>query len=202
MSRITGRELSRNGSVALICVGTFCGMLGLSYASVPLYRIFCQVTGYGGTPQIAQDVLGPISDKSITVRFDANTSSGIDWDFGPAKRQVKIRLGEKGTAYYVAKNSSTTASWGTSTFNVTPQAAGQYFNKIECFCFTEQELKPGQSVDMPVVFFVDPEIVNDPLVGDLKAITLSYTFFPADPPERPLASVDESGNKKELKDNL
>jgi len=156
-------------------------MIGVSYAAVPLYRIFCQITGYGGTTQKAEDFKGEISEKIITVSFDSNISKDLDWKFKPKVREVKLRLGEKVTAYYVATNTGSEVSTGESTFNVTPQAAGQYFNKIQCFCFTEQTLAVGEQVEMPVLFFIDPEIVNDPLFKNLSMITLSYTFYPKEP---------------------
>ena len=165
-------------SSLVLCLGLTFGMLGMSFAAVPLYQIFCQVTGYAGTTQRADDSTGYVLDKVITVRFNANTSGDLDWEFGPKQRSVDLKIGEKAQAYYQAKNIGADTSFGTATFNVSPGAAGVYFNKIECFCFTEQELAAGQSVDMPVLFFVDPEIVNDPLLKDTNTITLSYTFFP------------------------
>lgn len=164
-------------STAVLCLGLSMGMLGMAYAAVPLYQLFCQVTGYAGTTQRADDTTGKILDKKITVRFDANISNDLDWEFKPKQRSVTVRIGEKTQVSYQAKNLGP-ASWGTATFNVAPGAAGVYFNKIECFCFTEQELAAGQAVDMPIIFFIDPEIVNDPLLKDAPTITLSYTFFP------------------------
>ncbi len=172
-----GRKFRINATVAFMCLGFVGGMLGLSYASVPLYRIFCQVTGYGGTTQKAEDFTGKISDKTITVSFDSNISQDLDWSFKPKERSVKLRLGEKVTAIYLAKNTGDASSTGEATFNVSPQAAGQYFNKIECFCFTEQTLKPGEMVEMPVLFFIDPDIENDPLLKNAEIITLSYSFY-------------------------
>ncbi len=171
------RKLRINATVAFACLGFVGGMIGLSYASVPLYRIFCQVTGYGGTTQRADAFIGEISDTVISVSFDANMSRELDWNFTPKHRTIDVRLGEKATAIYLASNIGDKTSTGEATFNVTPQAAGQYFNKIACFCFTEQTLKPGESVEMPVLFFVDPDIENDPLLKSVKTITLSYTFY-------------------------
>ena len=162
---------------AFVCLGVTFGMLGMAYAAVPLYKIFCQVTGYAGTTQRADSTTGVVLERSITVRFDANISSGLDWEFSPKQRSMTLKIGEKAQAFYVAKNLGGSASFGTATFNVSPQSAGAYFNKIDCFCFTEQKLKAGETADMPVVFFVDPEIVNDPLMKDTRTITLSYTFF-------------------------
>lgn len=163
--------------VALICLGVTFGMLGMSYAAVPLYQLFCQITGYAGTTQRAEDTSGEVLNRTITVRFDANIDNDLPWVFKPVERQVTIKIGEKGQAFYRATSESSADSWGTATFNVSPPQAGAYFNKIECFCFTEQHLAAGQSVDMPVLFFVDPDIVNDPLMKDADTITLSYTFF-------------------------
>ncbi|MGI9387951.1 MAG: cytochrome c oxidase assembly protein [Methyloligellaceae bacterium] len=160
-------------SFALVCV-----MVGLSFAAVPLYRIFCQVTGYGGTTKRVEANSGPVLDQMITVRFDSNTSDGLPWRFLPAKNTVTLKLGENKLAFYRATNTSEETLRGTATFNVTPEIAGSYFNKIECFCFTEQTLKAGETVDMPVSFFIDPDIVNDSDARGISEITLSYTFFP------------------------
>lgn len=171
------RSFRINATVAFMCLGFVGGMLGLSYASVPLYRIFCQVTGYGGTTQKAEDFTGEVSKKTITVSFDSNISQDLHWSFKPKERSIKLRLGEKVTAIYLASNIGKAISTGEASFNVSPQAAGQYFNKIECFCFTEQTLKPGEMVEMPVLFFVDPDIANDPLLKNAEIITLSYSFY-------------------------
>lgn len=164
--------------VALAMTGIVAGMLGLSYAAVPLYQLFCQVTGYGGTTQRAERAPDTVLNRNIEVRFDANTGRGLGWNFHPVQRRLEIKIGESALAFYRAENVSGKQVTGTATFNVTPEAAGSYFSKIECFCFTEQTLEPGASVDMPVTFFVDPEIVNDPETRNIKEITLSYTFFP------------------------
>ncbi|MCB1521063.1 MAG: cytochrome c oxidase assembly protein [Hyphomicrobiaceae bacterium] len=173
-------------------------MVGVAYAAVPLYRIFCQVTGYGGTPQIASAASDRVLDKTITVRFDANVARALGWEFQPTQRTVEVKLGESVLAHYSAKNPSAIPTKGTATFNVTPDSAGAYFNKIACFCFTEQKLEPGQMVDMPVTFFVDPAILDDPDARKLSEITLSYTFYPieepharAAEPERPAAQPAE-----------
>lgn len=160
------------------------GMVGASYAAVPLYKIFCQVTGFGGTTQVAAEESPIVLDRKMTVRFDA-TTNGLPWAFQPVQRKVELKVGESVVAYYRATNTSDRAVVGTATFNVTPLKVGQYFNKIECFCFTEQRLEPGQSVDMPVTFFVDPEIAQDRNLEEVKTITLSYTFFPVE--EEPVA---------------
>ncbi len=164
--------------IALSSAALAVGMIGVAYAAVPLYRIFCQVTGYGGTTQVAEQASEVILSKKIKVRFDANTSRKLGWSFEPVEREIELKIGETRLAYYKASNQSDEATTGTATFNVTPPSAGAYFNKIACFCFTKQTLQPGQSVDMPVSFFIDPEIVNDKDLDGVTAITLSYTFFP------------------------
>lgn len=176
----------RNRAVAYACVGVFVGMVGLSYASVPLYRLFCQVTGFGGTTQIATSGASSVNDATIEVRFDANVTSGLPWQFRPEVVSVRPKLGETVLAFYHASNTGKHASTGTSTFNVTPDWVGQYFNKIECFCFTEQTLGSGESVEMPVSFFIDPAILDEIGGASLPAITLSYTFYAV---ETPVASA-------------
>ncbi len=173
-----------NISALTLCLGLTFGMLGMSFAAVPLYQLFCQVTGYAGTTQRADDSTGLVLNRQMTVRFNANTSNELDWEFQPAQRSITLKVGDKAQAIYRAKNIGSDMSFGTATFNVSPGAAGVYFNKIECFCFTEQKLQAGQSVEMPVLFFIDPEIVNDPLLKGTKTITLSYTFFPDEDAER------------------
>ncbi len=184
-----------NVSAVTLCLGLTFGMLGMSFAAVPLYEIFCQVTGYGGTTQRADAGSDVVLNKSINVRFDANISSDLDWEFAPKQRQVTIKIGENKQIAYFAKNTGTETSFGTASFNVSPGAAGVYFNKMECFCFTEQKLAAGESIDMPVVFFVDPDIVNDPLLKDTKTITLSYTFF-ADEDAEEEAKVSQAQSKQ------
>ena len=155
-------------------------MLGMAYAAVPLYQIFCQVTGFAGTTQRATAAPDQVLDRKITIRFDSNVSNGLVWKFGPTERTVDVKIGENKLAFYRASNPSDQPVTGTASFNVAPEAAGRYFNKIECFCFTEQTLKPGESVEMPVSFFVDPEIVNDSDARHITQITLSYTFYPVE----------------------
>ncbi|HAT36001.1 MAG TPA: cytochrome c oxidase assembly protein [Rhodospirillaceae bacterium] len=162
-------------SLALIVAG----MVGMSYAAVPLYEIFCRVTGFGGTTQVASAPSGKVIDRVIKIRFDANLNGALPWAFQPVQREIALKVGKTGIAFYRARNDSGGALVGTATFNVTPLKAGQYFNKIDCFCFQEQKLKAGEQVDMPVTFFVDPEIVNDRNLDDVDTITLSYTFFEA-----------------------
>lgn len=169
-----------NRKVAFSMAAIVFGMLGMSYAAVPLYDLFCRVTGYGGTTQRAEQAPDIVLDRKMVIRFDANLARGIDWHFKPVQREVEIPIGESALVHYEAKNITEAALTGTATFNVTPEAAGQYFNKIQCFCFVEQTLEPGERVDMPLTFFVDPEIVNDPEAMNIQEITLSYTFFPVE----------------------
>ena len=178
-----------NTKVAVICGGVVLGMVGMAYAAVPLYAIFCQVTGFGGTTQKAEGPAAKVLDRKIAVEFDANVNRDLDWKFQPVQHRVEMKIGEEAIAFYRAENTSNRTVTGTAVFNVTPPLAGKYFNKIECFCFTEQTLKPGQTVDMPVTFFVDPEIVNDKDLQKLKTITLSYTFYEAEKDETELSQV-------------
>ena len=184
----------RNRNAAILCVAVVGGMVGMAYAAVPLYQLFCQVTGYGGTTQRVEQYSDTILDQTITVRFDANTN-GVPWEFQPKQREVTLRLGETKQISYISRNLSNVPTSGTATFNVSPARAGAYFNKVECFCFTEQELQPGQSYDMPVVFFVDPEIVNVPELKNLKTITLSYTFFPLEK-KAPVAAAPKTNTNQ------
>ena len=175
-----GREAlpRRNLTVALAMAGLALGMVGMSYAAVPLYQIFCQVTGYGGTTQRAEQTPDTVLDRKITIRFDANIGRGMGWKFRPVQRQLDLKIGATALAFYEAQNLTGGKLTGTATFNVSPEAAGRYFNKVECFCFTEQTLEAGARAEMPVTFFIDPEIVNDRETKYIQEITLSYTFFP------------------------
>ena len=175
--------------IAFSCVAFTCGMVGAAYASVPLYRLFCQMTGYGGTTQRAEQASATVLDRTINVRFDANASPSVPWDFQPTEREVTVKLGETRQTSYRVKNRSNQPVTAQATFNVTPLLSGAYFNKIACFCFSSQTLQPGEEVDMPVVFFVDPALVDDPDVKDAATITLSYTFFPAVPAAAPVADA-------------
>jgi cytochrome c oxidase assembly protein subunit 11 len=169
----------RNTRLAWTMVAVVGGMLGLAYASVPLYEIFCRTTGFGGTPLVAQAGDRPVLDRTVTVRFDSNVDPNMPWRFEPAERSVKVRLGEEKLVYFRATNVSQRPIVGTATYNVTPERTAGWFDKVQCFCFTEQLLKPGQSVDMPVLFFVDPEMNKDRRYDDINTITLSYTFYEA-----------------------
>lgn len=182
------RLARRNRTVAAAVIGCLVLMIGASYAAVPLYRIFCQVTGYGGTTQRAEGNANGVIDRVVTVRFDANVNNALPWRFGPEKRSVTLRMGETMQVAYLAENLGSGPTVGTSVFNVTPLEAGAYFNKVECFCFTETTLEPGGTLEMPVVFFVDPAIVDDPGMKNFDTITLSYTFF-AHEAEKPVAAA-------------
>ena len=172
----------RNGRTAAWTALLVAAMVGLAFASVPLYRLFCQVTGFGGTPLRADEVAPSLktTGKLISVRFDANTNSALPWEFEPEENRQRVAIGARDMTFYTAKNLSDKPVTGTATFNVTPAKAGQYFTKIQCFCFTEQTLKPGEEVRMPVIFFVDPKILQDPDASKIDEITLSYTFYPVD----------------------
>lgn len=165
-------------TISLVFLGVAC-MVGLAFASVPLYRLFCQVTGFGGTTMVAESAPDVVLDRTVTVKFDSNTSRNINWAFKPEKREETVRLGQQGLIAYIAKNRADIPTAGTATYNVTPVKVGQYFHKIQCFCFGEQVLEPGQEMSMPVLYFVDPKMNEDPEMADVQTITLSYTFFPA-----------------------
>jgi cytochrome c oxidase assembly protein subunit 11 len=169
----------RNAHVALVLAAVVCGMVALAFAAVPLYRLFCQLTGYGGTTQVSESAPAAVSEREIVVRFDANVHPGLPWAFQPEQRAVTVKLGERALVFYRAENLAQSASTGVATFNVTPLQAGQYFNKVQCFCFDEQRLEAGAAVDMGVSFWVDPALLDDPEVRDVDTITLSYTLFVA-----------------------
>ncbi|MEJ7934351.1 cytochrome c oxidase assembly protein [Sphingobium sp. AN558] len=162
-------------------------MLSLGFASVPLYRIFCERTGFGGTPQRAYDATGVkvATGHNLSIRFDSNIAPGMPWQFHPEHPTQTITIGEKRMAIFLAKNMSDKPVTGTAAFNVTPIQAGAYFTKIQCFCFTQQTLKPGEEVRMPVIYYVDPKILNDPDNRDTQEITLSYTFYPVEQGKKP-----------------
>ena len=190
MSGTEKTEKSRlgNGTIVALCCAFVIGMVGMAYAAVPLYEMFCKVTGYGGTTQRVEQASDVILDQTIKVRFDANTGLGLPWTFEPVQREVELKIGETVQVLYKARNNASKATTGQATFNVTPQAAGAYFNKVQCFCFTETTLKPGEELEMPVVFFVDPEIVKAVETKGIHTITLSYTFYPHEA-SKPVASA-------------
>lgn len=169
----------RKTMTTVVLVGVVAGMVGLSFASVPLYRMFCQATGYDGTPRVDNVARSDhVTDRTITVRFDANVNPALRWQFHPVQPQVTVKVGQETLIHYEARNLSDQPLTGTATFSVVPEKAAQYFSKIQCFCFTEQTLAPGQDVQMPVLFYIDPAIDDDPETKDVTQFTLSYTFFP------------------------
>lgn len=177
---MAGRR-TRDRRVALAALAAAAGMLGAAYGAVPLYEAFCRATGYGGTPRTAEAAPGPVLARRVDVRFDAGVGPELPWRFAPERRAIQVRVGERALAFYRARNLSGEAVSGTATFNVTPAKAGPYFAKIACFCFAEQRLAAGASARMPVSFFVDPAIADDPGLDDVTTITLSYTFFRTEP---------------------
>jgi cytochrome c oxidase assembly protein subunit 11 len=183
------RKGGRGNYAVLLACSVFVGcMVGAAYAAVPLYNLYCKVTGYNGTTQRVEQASDVILNERIRVEFDTNTASDLNWDFRPLDAFVEPRIGETMQVTFRVTNKSTREKTGRSVFNVTPMAAGAYFNKLECFCFTDVTLKPGESRDMPVVFFVDPEIVKTPETKDLKVLTLSYTFY-AGQEQKPVADA-------------
>lgn len=169
----------RNARTGVILAGVAVGMVGLAFASVPLYRLFCQVTGFGGTTQVATQAPAETVERTMVIRFNADVDPKLPWSFQPNQRQISVRVGETGLATYTARNLGATPIVGTATFNVTPLKAGLYFDKVQCFCFDEQRLEAGEEVEMAVSFFVDPAIMDDRNLDEVKTITLSYTFFRA-----------------------
>ena len=194
-TRTTEKSGIGNGAIVAICCSFVIGMVGMAYAAVPLYEMFCKVTGYGGTTQRVEQASDVILDRKIKVRFDANTGPGLAWSFEPVQREVELRIGETVQVMYKARNNASTETTGQATFNVTPQAAGAYFNKVQCFCFTETTLKPGEEMEMPVVFFVDPAIVEPVETKNIHTITLSYTFFPHEKTKPVASAADKIGKE-------
>lgn len=173
---------NRNARTGLFALGGALAMLGLGFASVPLYRIFCQVTGFGGTTMKvseAQAASVKVAEGHISVRFDANVDRGMPWKFAPQQVTQDMRIGTRKMAFYKAENLSDKPVTGVASFNVEPEYVGKYFNKIQCFCFERQTLQPGQSIDMPVIYYIDPKILDDPEAKNVEQITLSYTFHVA-----------------------
>lgn len=184
---------SSNRLVAMVCAAFFAGMIGMAYASVPLYEIFCQVTGYGGTTQRADQFAARVLDRKMTVRFDSNVSGGLPWDFKPVVREVTSKIGETTQADFIVTNLFDAPTAGIAHFNVTPQSAGVYFNKVHCFCFDDTRLKPGETRTMPVVFYIDPAIAEMAELDGVTTITLSYTYFPIKE-DKPVAAATESND--------
>jgi cytochrome c oxidase assembly protein subunit 11 len=179
-----------------IAVAAVLGMVAMTYAAVPLYRVFCEATGFAGTPKILAAAPTRQLDRTVTVRFNADTAQGLPWKFEPAQGPMTIKLGETAMAEFRAKNLSDRPIVGVATFNITPYKAGEYFSKIACFCFNAQRLEPGEEVLMPVTFYVDPALASDPSTNDVTTVTLSYTFFVSDSPRDSASSVESTATKK------
>lgn len=173
------KGLQRDTRVVVICASVVAGMVGMAYAAVPIYDLFCRVTGYGGTTQVAQYDPGMIIDREVIVRFDASLARGVPLEFAPLQPSMRVRLGETALAFYRVTNTSSRPVTGVASYNVAPFKTGSYFAKLECFCFTEQTIAPGETMDMPVIFFVDPNMDQDRQLDEVQTITLSYTFFSA-----------------------
>jgi cytochrome c oxidase assembly protein subunit 11 len=181
------RLARRNRRTAIAIFGVVAGMVGVSFASVPLYDLFCSVTGYNGTPQIGASVAPGAGEQVMTIRFNANTQPNLPWRFAPEQASVQVKVGEEQLAFYKARNLAEGPVEGISTYNVTPEVVGRYFHKTACFCFEAQTLAPGQEVDMPLSFWVDPKIAEDPNTRGIHTITVNYTFF------RTLADAERAG---------
>src|ERR1700761_372332 len=189
--RQPARRSRRDFAVAAACGAFVATMVAVSYAAVPLYSWFCRTTGFGGTTQVSHAAPGEVTGRTVTVRFDSNVAPGLPWIFEPERRTIDVKLGEVVTVYYSVTNQTARVTTGQAGYNVTPPTVGQYFEKINCFCFTEQTMKPGEKRDMAVVFYVDPKLAKDSEQDTLTNITLSYTFYPAATPERPVASAPD-----------
>jgi len=176
-----------NRLIGIAFVAVALGMVGLSFAAVPLYRLFCQATGFGGTPMIGASVAPGATGQTIKVRFNADVNAALPWKFGPEQQQVVVKLGEEELAFYRATNKSSRPVTGTALYNVTPEKAAKYFHKTACFCFEKQTLEPGQTMDFPLTYWIDPKIATDPSTADVRAVTLSYTFY------RSLDDADKTG---------
>ena len=190
MSSTNNHDLiRRHRTVGLACAVFVAAMVGVAYASVPLYDWFCRTTGFGGIPLVAKEAPAAPIARKIIVRFDGNVAGGLPWTFAPEKNEIELAVGETALFHYVAKSQGAGETVGIASYNVSPPEAASYFNKIQCFCFTDQKLSPGERVDMPVVFFVDPAIDQDAEFKSLRTITLSYTFFPSKKAPDPLAAA-------------
>jgi cytochrome c oxidase assembly protein subunit 11 len=183
------------------CVATVAVMVGVSFAAVPLYSLFCKVTGFGGTPRVAASNTSQMAQRSISVRFDANVAPGLGWRFEPEVPTVEARLGETVTMFFKLRNVGTRETTGIASFNVVPELSAGYFNKIQCFCFSDVTLKPGETLDAPVVFYVDPKIDENADIRGIPEITLSYSFFPTKGP-RPVAEAKEKSGSNTAKPQL
>ena len=183
------KKLRRDLIVATSCGVFVAAMVGAAYASVPLYNWFCRTTGFAGTTQVSEKAPDHVLGRTVTVRFDANVTPGLPWKFEPEQNSLTVKIGEVATALYKVTNEAARTTYAQASYNVSPPTVGGYFNKINCFCFTEQTMKPGETREMAVVFYVDPSIAKDADQNDLNVITLSYTFYPLRAPEQPVADA-------------
>lgn len=191
------KALCRDLLVAACCGALVVGMVGAAYAAVPLYNWFCKTTGFGGTTQVSEKAPDHVLGRTLTIRFDSNVAPGLPWRFQPGQNEIQVHIGEVATVHYKVINEAARDVSGQASYNVSPPTVGGYFNKINCFCFTEQRLKAGETREMAVVFYIDPSIVNDRDQNDLSTITLSYTFYGQRVPDRPVAesaNFDKSGH--------
>jgi len=190
------RRLRRDLTIAACCGVFVAAMVGAAYASVPLYSLFCKVTGFGGTPLVSERAPDHVLGRMLTVRFDSNVMPGLPWKFEPEQNEIKAHIGEVVTVHYKVINEAARTISGQASYNVTPPQVGAYFNKINCFCFTEQTMKAGETREMAVVFYVDPSIAKDRDHNDLNTITLSYTFYRLPDPDRPVADTPDRNSSK------
>ena len=190
------RRLRRDALIAAACGVLVAGMVGASFAAIPLYKIFCQVTGFAGTTQVARIAPKHELARELTIRFDSNVAPGLPWRFEPEQNSIRLHIGEVATVHYKIINEAARTITAQASYNVTPTTVGAYFDKINCFCFTEQTLKPGETREMTVVFYVDPKIVNDRDQDPLNTITLSYTFYRLPDAERPVAEAPDAKSSK------
>lgn len=188
--------LRRDVLVAACCGAVAAGMIGAAYAAVPFYNWFCKTTGFGGTTQVAEKAPDQILGRSLTIRFDSNVAPGLPWKFQPEKNEIQVRVGEVATVHYKVVNEAAREITGQASYNVSPPTVGAYFDKINCFCFTEQRLKAGETREMTVVFYIDPSIVRDRDQNDLNTITLSYTFYRLRAPEQPVAEAPDKNSNR------
>ena len=188
-------KLRRDMAVATICGAVAALMIGAAYASVPLYNWFCRTTGFGGTTQVSEKAPDHVLARTLAIRFDSNVAPGLPWKFEPEENEIKVRIGEVTTAHYKVTNMAAREITAQAGYNVSPPQVGGYFNKINCFCFTQQTMKPGETREMTVVFYVDPSIAKDSDQDNLNTITLSYTFYRIPNPEKPVAQVPQADSK-------
>jgi cytochrome c oxidase assembly protein subunit 11 len=191
MSDTNPSPAGRTRNTALTCLAVAAGMLGLAYASVPLYNLFCTVTGFGGTPMLASGPASRVLDRTLTIRFDANVAPNLRWRFTPEAPAIKVKVGETQTIAYKIQNTGDAPATAMATYNVLPELAGGHFMKLECFCFQENTLKAGETMEAAVVFYIDPAIADDPGMADVHDITLSYTYFPSKNGKTMEASADQ-----------